>query len=530
MRQADGGVRRAGAVMAAGTLASRATGFLRTTVMFWALGAAGLGNIYNVTNVIPNVLYDLLLGGILGGVLVPLLVEAKRDEDGGLAFARSLLTITAVGLGALTLLAVVFAPEIATLYSFHGEQHALAVTFLRFFLPQIVFYGLSAVSAAILNTRDRYGAPMVAPAITNVITIGVFLVFIALPGGSNPAHLTTAQKVTLGLGTTLGIAAMWIAVLPSMRQVGVTFRPTWALRHPGLTDAWALSRWVLAYVVVNQLGFFVITLFAGRADQFAVYSAGYQILQLPHAIIAVSVITALQPRIAAAAIEGRAFDTGRDVAAGIRTILALLLPATATLVVLGPSLATVAFAHGQTTRAQGQVIGQTVIAFGAGLVAFSVYQLAIRCFYSMKDTKTPFRINLVVTIVNIGVDLAAYALVPRNRVAVAFAVGLSLSYLVGALVSTVLLSRRVGDVRAAYIRRIAARCTLAATVAALAASATCLTLGAAGISGSTFGSLVRIVVGSAVVAVVYVRLAARMRVHEVRSAVAILTRLVRRAA
>lgn len=522
------GVRRAGAVMAVGTLASRATGFLRTAVMFWALGTAALGNVYNVTNVIPNVLYDLLLGGILGGVLVPVLVEARRDEDGGVAFARSLLTVTAAGLTAFAVLAMTFAPAIADLYGFRGAEHDLAVTFLRFFLPQIVFYGLSAVSAAILNTRDRFGPPMVAPVVTNLITIVVYLIFISLPGGTDPGHMTTAQKVTLSLGTTVGIASMWFAVLPSMRRVGVTMRPNWHLRHPGLRDAWRLSQWVLAYVVVNQLGFLVVTLLAGRADQFPAYSAGYQVLQLPHAIIAVSIITALQPRIAAASLEARVEDTRRDVAAGIRTIVALLAPATAALIVLGPSFATVAFAHGQTTHAGGKLIGETIIAFGSGLVAFSVYQLAIRSFYSMKDTKTPFRINVIVTIINVVVDVVAFAFVPRDRVAVALAVGLSLSYVVGSLMACVQLADRVGDLRAPYIRRIIARCVLAATVASLAAAGACLVLSAAGLSNSTLGSLVRLVVGSAILGYLYVQLAIRMRVHEIRAALATASRLVRR--
>ncbi|MDQ1485232.1 MAG: putative peptidoglycan lipid flippase, partial [Actinomycetota bacterium] len=142
---------RSSTVMALGTIASRGTGFVRTAVIAAALGTAELGDAYNVPNTVPNAIYDLLLGGILTSVVVPLLVNAVKDDaEAGEAYAQRLLTAVAVLLGVCTIVAVLAAPVIVDLYArrLTGPQRDLAITFARYFLPQIFFYGLSATIGA----------------------------------------------------------------------------------------------------------------------------------------------------------------------------------------------------------------------------------------------------------------------------------------------------------------------------------------------------------------------------------------------
>lgn len=514
------GVGRAGALMAVGTVASRATGFLRTIVMLWALGSAtSLANVYNITNVIPNVLYDLLLGGILGAVLIPVLLQAARDEDGGDSFTRTLLTLSTLVLGTLALVSIVAAPAIASLYGFHGDERATAVLFLRYFLPQVLFYGLSALSQAILNARGSFTAPMIAPVATNAVTILAYLIFIALPGGTDAAHLTTAQTVTLGLGTTLGIAAMFVAVIPALRSVGVSFSPTLDLHHPGLRDALRLSGFVLGYAAVNQVGYLIIVKLSKDSSSFTPYSVAYQVLQLPHAIIAVSILTALGPRIASAGNDGQLRRASFEVAKGARMLVALLTPAAVCMLVLGPAISIFGLAHGETTTQSAKLIGETMMAFGAGLVPFSLYALLIRAFYSLKDTRTPFLINIVSNVINVVFDAVAVAIVPKDRVAVWLAIGLSFAYLASAVLAGVVLARRTGDLRGPFVRRTIARCVLAGTIAGVAGALAGMVLAKAGLHETFGASFVRAVVGGLIVIYVYMRLTRQMHVREVAAAV-----------
>ena len=149
---------RSGVVVAAGTALSRITGFLRIAALA-ALGFARLTDVYNIANSTPNIVYELLLGGILTASLVPLFIEYHQQDDDRAIDAMT--TAAAVALMAVSVVGVLLAPAIAALYSSRlrgGDvvaQQALMTDLLRMFMPQIFFYGLTALFTAMLNARDR---------------------------------------------------------------------------------------------------------------------------------------------------------------------------------------------------------------------------------------------------------------------------------------------------------------------------------------------------------------------------------------
>src|SRR5205823_3461622 len=126
----------------------------------------------------------------------------------------------------------------------------LAVTFARFFLPQVVFYGLGAVFGAILNTRGSFAAPMWAPVANNLVGIAAGIAFFVVTvGRPHPGSLTTSQTLLLALGTTGGIIVQTLALLPSLRRVGFRLRLRWDWRGAGLRAAGPFAAWILGYVV-----------------------------------------------------------------------------------------------------------------------------------------------------------------------------------------------------------------------------------------------------------------------------------------
>ncbi|HWF42928.1 MAG TPA: lipid II flippase MurJ, partial [Acidothermaceae bacterium] len=293
--------------MAIGTVASRGTGFIRTVVLAAALGSGALAETYNIPNTIPNAIYDLLLGGILTSVVVPLLVTAVKDDaQAGELYAQRLLTVVAVVLGVCTVVGVLAAPLIIDVYAqgLTGQQRSLSVTFARYFLPQVFFYGLSATIGAILNTRGRFAAPMWAPVLNNLVLIGTGLLFISVTEAVPVAKLnnlqvtlTSGEIKLIGIGTTAGVVLQTLALWPSLRASGFRWRPRFDWRGNGLGEAVTLGGWVLAYVAMNQLGFVIVTNLgkaAGRAalahrightDTFSAYTYAYQLFQLPYAIV-----------------------------------------------------------------------------------------------------------------------------------------------------------------------------------------------------------------------------------------------------
>jgi putative peptidoglycan lipid II flippase len=514
--------------MAVGTVASRATGFLRTAALAATLGVGTVGGMYELANTTPNIVYELLLGGILTSTVVPLLVRAAKDDpEAGDRYAQRLLTLVLLVLGGAVLLLVLLAPALVDLYAgdLPPEDRELAVVLARFFLPQVLFYGAGAVLGAVLNTRGRFAVPMWAPVLNNLVVVAACALFLLLPGTSplRSGSITTAQLLVLGLGTTLGIVAQTAALVPSLRAAGFRFRPRWDLRALELGALGRLARWTLLYVVANQLAYLVVVHLAladdGLNEQgrgYASYVKAFVLWQLPHAVVAVSVITALLPGMSRAAADGRTGDLRAQLDRGLRLTVAVLVPAAVGYLVLGRELATVVFGHGQTTVEQARFIGLLLGLFALGLVPFSAYQLQLRAFYAAGDTRTPALVNLAVNAVVVSADLTLYALLPRDLKVAGLAAGHAASFAAGLLVCRAVVARRLGPSDGVVLRT-AVRCLVACVLPGLAAlglaAAARALLGTGPLSG-----LVALAVAGPVLLAGYAVLVGRMRVPEVAEA------------
>ena len=212
-------VARHGAVMAAGSVVSRVTGFLRVAAIGAAIGAVAVADDYNLANTLPGMVYELLLGGVLASVVVPLLVRARtKDVDRGEAYTQRLLSLAAIFLAAATVVAVACAPIFTALLTSDSTAPAdrrLITVLAYLLLPMIFGYGMAALFAAVLNTRGHFAAPMWTPILNNLVVITMAGVFILLTGATQlrAESLTAAQIAVLGLGTTLGIVVQATALV-----------------------------------------------------------------------------------------------------------------------------------------------------------------------------------------------------------------------------------------------------------------------------------------------------------------------------
>lgn len=534
----EGGLGRSARTMALGTLASRATGFLRTAVIGAVLGVAALGDAFNLANTTPNIVYELLLGGVLTSVVVPLLVRAaKQDGDAGVAYAQRLLTLVVLVLGGASLLLVLAAPLVIDLYGgdLSPQARDLAVVLARFLLPQVLFYGAGAVMGAYLNTRGRFGPPMWAPVLNNLVVIATGVTFALMPGpdSPDPGTITDAQVTVLGLGVTLGIVAQTLALVPALRATGFRFVPRLDLRGSGLGHASRLATWVFLYVVASQAAYLVVVRLATSAGElsegrgYASYVYAFLLWQLPHAIVAVSVITALLPRMSRAAADGRTPDLRASLERGLALTVSVLVPAAVAFVLLGPQIAVVVFARINISVDEARFIGVLLAVFAVGLVPFSAYQLQLRAFYALHDSRTPFLVNLSVNATMVVVDLVLYAVLPDDLKVVGLAAGHATSFAVGLVVCSVVLSRRVGGLGHGRVVRTAVRCLAAAGVAALPAGLLVALVGRQ-LGQGPLAAAVAVAAGGGVLVVGYLALARRMRVREVDDVAGPLLRRLRR--
>ena len=466
---------RSSAGMAVGTLVSRGTGFLRTLVLVYAVGIGALGNAYNNANTLPNTVYYLMLGGIFTSVVVPLLVRAaRRDPDRGEAYAQRVFTLGALALLGVTVLGTLLAGPLVHLYapSIHGPdphlaaEHNLMVVWAYWFIPQIFFYGMSSLIGAILNTRGRFAAPMWAPVVNNLVVIAVgALYFVTVGVNKEPWTISPGGVQLLGIGTTLGVIAQTVALYPSLRAAGFRWRPTLGFRPGEVSEMGRMAGWMSVYVITQWAGNLVVQILANAASAgvngYSAYSIAWQLFQLPYAIVGISVITALLPRMSEHASARRYSLVRDDFSIGVRLASVIVVPAAIYLGVLGGPLAEVLFSYGSTSAAHARYVGEVFGLFALGLVPYMLTQLQLRVFYSFQDSRTAAFVGFLIMVFGIAAALTAKSMLPAAQVVAGLAVAYGLANLVGAIAGWALLLRRVGSLDGWAIARSLTRMHLA---------------------------------------------------------------------
>lgn len=436
----------ASVVPAIGTALSRITGMTRVAALTAALGLTSIADIYNLANTSPNIVYELVIGGVLSSTLVPLFIQAHQDKLKDIDDDAESVMVT-VGLSAitvLTILAMLAAPLINRMFALplHGADRAhqlrLGTDFLLLLFPQVFFYGLTTLATALLHSRRRFAAPAFAPVLTNiVVSIAALAVYRWAPTDSTE----TRTVYLLGVGTTAGIAAMAVALLPALRRAEVHLRWDFRPKHPAVKAVLRLSGWTVGFAVANQIALLIILTFARGAGAGAVsaYQYAFIFFQLPYGLIAVSLMTVVLPELSTAANAGDQQAFAAKFREGLSLMLTLMIPAAGAYVFFGRPLIAVLLQRGQFTAGDTDQTLAMLTGFAFGLPAFSVFLYCMRAFYARKNTRTPFYLNLGENALNVALVLPMVALIGEPGLAAAY----SIAYIIAAGVALVVLTRAV---------------------------------------------------------------------------------------
>jgi putative peptidoglycan lipid II flippase len=451
-------VLKSSAIMAVGTIFSRITGLGRNLLLVAALGTAIIGDTFQVANTIPTVVYILVAGGALNAVFVPQIVREMKKPDGGNAFVSQLATATFTILAIATAIGVLAAPLVVRLYAakFGGSgletEFELTVLFTRYCLPQILFLGLFTLFGQIANARGSFGPMMWAPILNNLVVIGVLIGFIAIAPNAQDGVISTSAKTLLGLGTTFGAFVQAAILIPVIVKSGVRLRPNF--HWSSLGKSAHLAKWTMIFVLINQAGFVVIVNLATAASVrakesgidvgvgFTPYQNAHFIFLLPHSIIAVSLVTALLPRISRLAADTQISNVRDEIQQTLLNLYSLIIPAAFAMLFLGQPIAHLIFAG--SNSADASQIGMILSGFALGLIPFCSSYVMLRGFYAFEDTKTPAAITLLMNIVTILCATISYFVLPIRFITVGIAVSFGIGYLSSSLLARFLLSKRIG--------------------------------------------------------------------------------------
>jgi len=462
----------------------------------------------------------------------------KADPDGGLLFTQRLLTFAVVTLGLATALVVAAAPWITAIQSSDNttKQYGDLVTaFAYLILPIIFFTGLSAMISAVLNVRGHFAAPMWAPILNNLVVIatcGVFIVVFGTTRGFRPEDMTPGRVALIAGGTLLGMVAQAIGLLPALRKVGFAWKWRWAPRALGLGEVGRLAGWMLCYVAANQLAVFVVVrvlngVSGGNNASVLAFNNVYLLTMMAHGIIGVSVMTALLPKMSAAAAEGRYADVSADLTRGIRLTVTALAPIAVAYGVLGVPIAVTLFQGGAFTYEDAFATGTVLVVAAFAVIPLSVSYLCTYAFYALQANKTVALINIPVVLLRIAGYFVLAEALSQSLAAAGMTAANALSYLLSAVISLAVLRRRIGRLNLASVAAGLLKVLLAAAVAAGAGLLVVYLLPGGDTPGRLTAAL-QVLAGGATIMVVYLATAALLRVREISQVVGMVRRKLRR--
>jgi putative peptidoglycan lipid II flippase len=510
------GLLKSNLVVAVGTALSRVTGLVRVAIFAIVVGQAALADAYNSANNSPNAIYELLLGGVLSASLVPMFTKQAEEHDD--EATSVVVSVALVALTALTALAVIAAPWIFRLFSLDVasgvdpvEYRRVGTALTRIFLIQIFFYGISALAGALLQARRRYFAAAWSPVLSNIVVIASLLLIPGAVDGREPQliEVLTNDRLrwTMGLGATVGIATMAIALVPALRSADVRleFRPN--LRHPAIRRLVSVSAWTLGYVVANQIAVVVVQNLAHPGSgQLDAYSKAYIFFVLPHGLLAMSIATTFTPEMSRAVARRDRPGFIDRTSTGIRLIALLTFPAAAAMFVLRRPLIGLGLQHGNFDASDALITSRALAGFALGLVGFSLYLFVLRAFYAHSDARTPFVINIVENLINV---ILAVVLVRRFGV-LGLGAAFAIAYVVSSVWAMFVLATKVPGFSVSAIGQICARMGLAALVAAEA-----MWLVANSVGGNAgMPALTRVLTAGVVGGAAYVGMLTVLGVHE----------------
>jgi putative peptidoglycan lipid II flippase len=516
---------RGAAVITAATAVSRITGFVRVIVVAATMGTTFLANTYQTANSAPNVLFELVAAGVLTSVFVPTFVSylVKGEHTEGWEAADALTSVALVGLTLLAVVAALAAPVVMRLLTIGVEEPlvrtheiALGAGFLRLFAPQVIFYGVGMIMTAALHAHRRFAMAAIAPIFNNVVVIAVYLTYAAMRGGGPPSitGVSTAQEWVLGAGTTLGVVAMTVCLIPQLVRLGWHFRFRFDLSHPAVRKGARLGVWALSYAGGYQAGLIVVLVLANRVQGgVAAYQWAYTFFYLPHALFAVPIFNVLFPAMSEHVARGEESMLAARLRDGLKMLAFILLPTAAILLATSGPLARVTLQYGVMTGTGAALVARVIACFSIGLPGYSTFLVLTRGYYAMGDTKTPALVNAATVVFASVVGASLFALLPTRWAVAGLALGHSLAFSMGAIALGLLISRRTHPIADPSFSLSLRRSLVVTVVAALVMVGVTVVLP----SASKVQSLISFALAIAAGIGLYIALMARLRSPELAS-------------
>ena len=394
-------IAKAAALVMALFVVSRALGLVRQMVIGALFGTSGDLDVYLAAARIPEMIFLVVAGGALGSAFIPTFAGhlAKEDHAGAWRLASAVVNLALLALTVAAGLVAAFAPVLVRTViapGFDPAQQALTARLLQLMLISSVIFGVSGVVMGALNARQHFLLPALAPSVYNLSIIG-------------GALLLGPRLGVLGMavGVVVGAALHLLVQVPGLLRHGARYVPTLGLDNPSVREVGRLMAPRVLGTAITQLNFVVNNSLASGMGQGAVSAINYAwlLMLLPQGVFAQAVGTAAFPTFAGQAARGERAEMRTTLAATLRVVFSLSLPATVGLLVLGRPLVGLLFERGAFEAASTEAVAWALVFYALGLVGHAGIEIIARAFYALHDTFTPVWVGGLAIGINVVLSL-----------------------------------------------------------------------------------------------------------------------------
>jgi putative peptidoglycan lipid II flippase len=405
-------IARAAGTVTLAFLLTQLIGLGRGIIIYRAFGTSTDLDSFNAANRVAELLFNLMAGGALGSAFIPTFTGLLTHEQRPLAWklASGVANLLLVVLTLVAGLAAVLAPTIVRDGLFYlapdlpPGQEALTVLLLRTLLPTVVIFGLSGLVMGILNAHQRFWLPAIAPAMYSLGQIGGVLL---LPSDWGIHRLA--------VGALSGALLHLLVQLPGLLRLNGRYTLTLGLYLAEVRQVAALMGPRILGVAVVQINFIVNTILALALPEGSVsaITLAFTLMLMPQVAIAQSAAIAAMPTFSAQAALGKLAELRGALAATLRAVLLLAIPATVGLILLRFPLIRFLYEGGEFTSRSTELVAWALLWYTVGLVGHSLVEILARAFYALQDTLTPVAVGAAAMSLNILFSFAFLALFRR---------------------------------------------------------------------------------------------------------------------
>jgi len=413
-------------ILAAASLVSRFLGLIRDRLLAGHFGAGDILDSYYAAFRIPDLVYNLLILGVLSAGFIPVFVNLWQNNSRQKTwhFVNSILNILIVGLIIISAVFFIFTPQIMKLITpgFTGEKFAQTVALTRIIFLSPLLMGIGSICGGVLQSAKRFLIYSLAPIFYNLgIICGILF-------------LTPRFGIYgLALGVVLGALLNMFIQLPTVFWLGFRYKFSWDFTDEGVRRLIKLMVPRILTLAISQLNFVAITILASglAAGSLAIFNLSYNIWSFPLGIFAVSLATAAFPTLSQNVAVRDWLRFSRTFSQTFLQILFLIVPSSALFIVLRAQIVRVILGTGKFDWTATILTIRSLEYLTFGLFAEALILLLVRCFFALKDTRTPFWLGLVSSALRI---FAAWFLARYLGVA-----GLALGYAIGSIIYLIFL-------------------------------------------------------------------------------------------